>query len=118
MSMTSPSTTTTREQFAPLLHRSSVAPHSTLPQTDHLVFLRDDLQPRPDYFANPSFQGLSPNLPGEMQTTISLKQVSCGTELSIVQEGISEASSPEACYLGWQESLTLLANLVEAEIPG
>ena len=59
-----------------------------------------------------------PNLPGEMVTTISLQQVSCGTELTIVQEGIPEAIPPEACYLGWQESLTLLAQLVEAEIPG
>lgn len=59
-----------------------------------------------------------PNLPGEMQTTISLKQVSCGTELNIVQEGIPEAIPPEACYLGWQESLMLLAQLVEAEVPG
>lgn len=58
-----------------------------------------------------------PNLPGEMQTTISLKQVSCGTELNIVQAGIPEAIPPEACHLGWQESLTLLAQLVEAEIP-
>jgi len=57
-----------------------------------------------------------PNLPGEMQTTVSLKQVSCGTELNIIQEGIPEAIPPEACYLGWQESLTLLAQLVEAEI--
>jgi uncharacterized protein YndB with AHSA1/START domain len=59
-----------------------------------------------------------PNLPGEMQTTLSLRQVFCGTELNIVQEGIPEAIPPEACYLGWQESLTLLAQLVEAEIPG
>ena len=59
-----------------------------------------------------------PNLPGEMQVTISLKQVSCGTEISIVQEGIPEMIPPEACTLGWQESLTLLALLVEAEIPG
>lgn len=59
-----------------------------------------------------------PSLPGEMQTTISLKQVSCGTELNIVQEGIPEVIPAEACYLGWQESLTLLAQLVEAEIPG
>jgi uncharacterized protein YndB with AHSA1/START domain len=59
-----------------------------------------------------------PNMPGEMQTTISLKQVFCGTELNVVQEGIPEAIPPEACYLGWQESLTLLAQLVEAEIPG
>lgn len=58
-----------------------------------------------------------PNLPGEMLTTISLKPVSCGTELNIVQEGIPEAIPPEACYLGWQESLSLLAQLVEAEIP-
>lgn len=58
-----------------------------------------------------------PNLPGEMHTTVSLKQVSCGTEVSIVQEGIPDAIPPEACYLGWQESLTLLAQLVETEIP-
>ncbi len=58
-----------------------------------------------------------PNLPGEMQTTISLKKVSCGTEVSIVQEGVPEVIPPEACYLGWQESLSLLAQLVEAEIP-
>jgi uncharacterized protein YndB with AHSA1/START domain len=58
-----------------------------------------------------------PKLPGEMQTTISIRQVFCGTELSIVQDGIPEAIPPEACYLGWQESLTLLAQLVEAEIP-
>jgi uncharacterized protein YndB with AHSA1/START domain len=57
-----------------------------------------------------------PNLPGEMQTTISLRQVSCGTELSIVQQGIPEVIPLESCYLGWQESLTLLAQLVEAEI--
>ncbi len=53
-----------------------------------------------------------------MQTTVSLRKVSVGTELDIVQEGIPEAIPPEACYLGWQESLTLLAQLVEAEIPG
>jgi len=58
-----------------------------------------------------------PNLPGEMQTTITLKQVFCGTELNITQEGIPAAIPVEACYLGWQESLTLLAKLVEAEIP-
>ena len=59
-----------------------------------------------------------PNLPGEMAVTVSLKRVSVGTELSILQEGIPEAIPAEACYLGWQESLTLLALLVEAEIPG
>ena len=58
-----------------------------------------------------------PNLPGEMLTTINLRAVSCGTELTIVQEGIPEVIPVEACYLGWQESLTLLAQLVEAEIP-
>ena len=57
------------------------------------------------------------NLPGEMITTISLKQVFCGTDLGITQEGIPAAIPAEACYLGWQESLTLLAKLVEAEIP-
>src|ERR1700752_1656555 len=59
-----------------------------------------------------------PKLPGEMQVTISLRKVSTGTELHIVQEGGPEAIPAEACYLGWQESLSLLANLVEAEIPG
>src|SRR5689334_15562109 len=58
-----------------------------------------------------------PNLPGEMQTAITLRQVSCGTELNIVQEGIPDVIPAEACYLGWQESLTLLAQLVEPEIP-
>jgi uncharacterized protein YndB with AHSA1/START domain len=57
-----------------------------------------------------------PNLPGEMQTTITLKQVSVGTELNIVQEGVPAQIPAEACYLGWQESLTLLAKLVEADI--
>ena len=59
-----------------------------------------------------------PNLPGKMQTTITLKKVSCGTELNVVQEGLPDVIPPEACCLGWQESLTLLANLVEPEIPG
>jgi uncharacterized protein YndB with AHSA1/START domain len=58
-----------------------------------------------------------PNLPGEMQTTISIAPVSCGVELNITQEGIPAAIPAEGCYLGWQESLTLLAKLVEAEIP-
>lgn len=57
-----------------------------------------------------------PNLPGEMKTTVSLKTVSCGTELVIVQEGIPDVIPVESCYLGWQESLVLLAKLVEAEI--
>ena len=58
-----------------------------------------------------------PNLPGEMTVTVQLKPVSVGTELNIVQEGIPDAIPAEACTLGWQESLTLLAQLVEAEIP-
>jgi uncharacterized protein YndB with AHSA1/START domain len=59
-----------------------------------------------------------PNLPGEMETTVSLKKVSCGTEVNVVQEGVPEAIPVEMCYLGWQESLAQLANLVEPEIPG
>ena len=58
-----------------------------------------------------------PNLPGEMKVTVNLKKVSVGTEINIVQEGIPDAIPAEACTLGWQESLTLLAKLVEAEIP-
>ena len=58
-----------------------------------------------------------PNLPGEMQVTISLRAVTCGTDLDIVQEGIPSVIPVELCYLGWQESLHLLAHLVEAEIP-
>ena len=57
-----------------------------------------------------------PNLPGQMKTTITLEQVSVGTEIGIVQEGIPTVIPVEGCYLGWQESLTLLAQLVEAEI--
>jgi uncharacterized protein YndB with AHSA1/START domain len=57
-----------------------------------------------------------PNLPGEMQITVTLKKVSLGTELNIVQEGVPSVIPAEACYLGWQESLTLLTKLVEAEI--
>ena len=57
-----------------------------------------------------------PNLPGEMTVTVTLKKVSVGTELNVVQEGIPDVIPPEACYLGWQESLTLLAQLVEPEI--
>ena len=58
-----------------------------------------------------------PNLPGEMRIAVTLKAVSCGTELSIVQEGIPEVIPPEMCVLGWQESLAQLAALVEPEIP-
>ena len=58
-----------------------------------------------------------PNLPGEMRTSVTLKKVSCGTELNIVQEGVPDVIPAEACYVGWQESLNLLAKLVEPEIP-
>lgn len=58
-----------------------------------------------------------PNLPGMMKTTVSLTPVSCGTEVAIVQEGVPEVIPLEMCYLGWQESLAQLANLVEPEIP-
>ena len=58
-----------------------------------------------------------PNLPGELQVTVTLKKVSVGTDVTIVQDGVPEVIPPEACYLGWQQSLTQLANLVEAEIP-
>ena len=57
-----------------------------------------------------------PNLPGELQVTVTLKAVAVGTELNVVQEGVPDVIPPEACYLGWQESLILLAKLVEAEI--
>ncbi|HKR85427.1 MAG TPA: SRPBCC family protein [Terriglobales bacterium] len=60
----------------------------------------------------------NPGLPGEMTTTVTLRKVSVGTELKVVQEGIPSAIPAEACYLGWQESLVLLVKLVEAEIPG
>jgi len=59
-----------------------------------------------------------PNLPGEMQTTVTLTKVSCGTEVHIVQEGIPAVIPVDGCYLGWQESLTLLTQLIEPEIPG
>ena len=59
-----------------------------------------------------------PNLPGEIQVSILIKPVSCGSELTIVQEGLPEVIPLEMCYLGWQESLMQLANLVEPEIPG
>lgn len=58
------------------------------------------------------------NLPGEMQTTVTLKKVSCGTEVHVVQEGIPSMIPTDQCYLGWQESLVHLAQLVEPEIPG
>jgi len=58
-----------------------------------------------------------PNMPGEMEVTITFREVSCGTELKITQEGIPDAIPTEMCYLGWQQSLSMLAELVEPEIP-
>ena len=67
----------------------------------------------------PSFSRVDdPNLPGEMKTTITLKAVFCGTEMTVVQEGIPAVIPVESCYLGWQQSLVLLGQLVEAEIGG
>lgn len=59
-----------------------------------------------------------PNLPGEIVTTVALRPVACGTELSITQEGLPDLIPPEMCYLGWQQSLELLARLVETTAPG
>jgi uncharacterized protein YndB with AHSA1/START domain len=76
-----------------------------------LELLPNELIRHSDYFDDP-------NLPGEMQTTVALKAVLVGTELSISQEGIPTPIPLEACYLGWQQSLSLLARLVEVDIPG
>ena len=59
-----------------------------------------------------------PNLPGTITVTVTFKKVSCGTEMNVAQEGVPAVIPAEACYLGWQESLILLAKLVEADIPG
>jgi uncharacterized protein YndB with AHSA1/START domain len=75
------------------------------------------LELTPNEFLRYSDSFDDPNLPGEMMTTVTLKKVSVGTELNIVQEGVPAAIPAEACYLGWQESLILLAKLVEPEIP-
>ena len=75
------------------------------------------LELKPDELLRYTDRFDDPNLPGEMVTTVSLKQVFCGTEVNITQEGIPAMIPAEACYLGWQESLALLGQLVEAEIP-
>lgn len=72
---------------------------------------------KPNELVKYSDQFDDPNLPGDMTTTVKLKKVSCGTEISIVQEGIPEVIPTEMCYLGWQESLDKLKKLVEPEIP-
>lgn len=73
---------------------------------------------RPDQRIRYTDRFEDPNLPGEIRVTVTLREVTTGTELEIVQEGIPDVIPPEACYLGWQESLTLLAKLVEAEVRG
>jgi len=75
------------------------------------------LELKPDQLIRQTDRFDDPNLPGEMITTISVKKVSVGTELNIVQEGIPAAIPAESCYLGWQETLGQLAILVETEIP-
>ncbi|MFD1096138.1 SRPBCC family protein [Salegentibacter chungangensis] len=75
------------------------------------------LEIKPNEFIKNTDSFDDPNLPGEMTTSVWLKKVSCGTELSIIQEGIPEMIPVEMCYLGWQESLDKLSKLVEPEIP-
>jgi len=75
------------------------------------------LELTPFEFIRYSNQFEDPNMPGEMQVTVNLKKVLCGTEITIVQSGIPAAIPVEFCYLGWQESLSLLTHLVEPEIP-
>ena len=75
------------------------------------------LELKPNEFIQHTNKFDNPGLPGEMVTTISLQPVSCGTELHITQEGIPGMIPVEACYMGWQESLVLLAKLVETEVP-
>ncbi|RJP62210.1 MAG: polyketide cyclase [Ignavibacteriales bacterium] len=75
------------------------------------------LELKPNGFIKYSDTFDDPNLPGEMITTVTIKQVSCGSEVSIIQEGVPDVIPPEMCYLGWQQSLDQLAKLVEPEIP-
>lgn len=78
---------------------------------EYLELIPNEVLRYTDYFDDP-------NLPGELTVSVTLKQVSCGTDLHVVQEGIPEMIPVEMCYLGWQESLAQLANLVEPDIPG
>jgi uncharacterized protein YndB with AHSA1/START domain len=75
------------------------------------------LELKPNEHIRYSDQFDDPNLPGEMITTVTIKQVSCGSDVTIVQEGVPDVIPPEMCYLGWQESIDQLAKLVEPEIP-
>lgn len=82
------------------------------------AFAGEYLELRPDELIRYTDTFDAPELAGEIMVTISIKPVSCGCELTIVQEGIPEAIPVEMCYMGWQESLLQLANLVEPDIPG
>ena len=75
------------------------------------------LELKPGEYIRYSDQFDDPNMPGEMITTVMIKQVSCGSDVTIVQEGVSDVIPPEMCYLGWQDSLEQLAKLAEPEIP-
>jgi len=75
------------------------------------------LELKPNEFIRYTDKFDDPNLPGEMQVTVTLKKVSCGTELTVVQDGVPDVIPPDQCYLGWQESLAQLANVVDPEIP-
>ncbi len=75
------------------------------------------LELKPGEYIRYSDQFDDPNMPGEMITTVTIKQVSCGSDVTIVQEGVSDVIPPEMCYLGWQDSLDQLAKLAEPEIP-
>ncbi len=75
------------------------------------------LELKPDELIRYNDQFEDPNLPGEMHVTVTLKSVMCGTEVTIVQEGVPAVIPAEFCYLGWQESLLLMAQLVEADVP-
>jgi uncharacterized protein YndB with AHSA1/START domain len=75
------------------------------------------LELKPNELIKYSDQFDNPNLPGEMITTVTIKQVSCGSDVTFVQENVPDVIPPEMCYLGWQDSLDQLANLVNVEIP-
>jgi uncharacterized protein YndB with AHSA1/START domain len=104
--------TSTRRSAALIRCRSRISPAARA-----FPFGGTYLELKPDEVLRYTDKFDDANLPGEMITTIALKKVSCGTELNVTQEGIPAVVPAEACYMGWQESLILLAKLVEAEIP-
>ena len=102
---------------APATPFGSAAIQAIIPHRDPFLLVDEivELVPGERIQYNDRFD--DPNLPGEMTTTITLRAVSCGTELQVVQEGLPEMIPVEQCYLGWQESLVLLGKLVGVEIP-